>query len=326
MGRDSRYDVVVTDNVDGGALPGGSVVLLTALERRPPALPSGYLTLTKPIKPRALMATLVQAVTGEGRVRDDSAPVPDDKAPVPLRILLAEDNDLNQRLALAMLNRLGHEADVVGDGAQVLVAAARKRYDLILMDLQMPILDGLETTRRLIATLSGPRPRIVALTANATSADRDACLAAGMDDYLAKPIELDTLRQALARCQPLPPARSTTGGSPTSGPSSAIRHSSSSCSRSSGATPRSSSLRSLRRCREAIPTRCPCVVSTLRSNAAQFGAEELAEACRVAEEELITSGYTGQAEAIASALDSVLVAVDEALDGRVKGSGQAATS
>ena len=183
-----------------------AVVLLTAFGHRPPVLPPGHVPLTKPIKPQQLLGALVQAVTGEGRVRSDVAGTSTDEAATPLRILLAEDNELNQRLALAMLNRLGHDADVVGDGAQVLAAAARTQYDLILMDLQMPILDGLETSRRLIASTSGPRPRIVALTANATSADREACLAAGMDDYLAKPIELATLRQALDRCQPVPPS------------------------------------------------------------------------------------------------------------------------
>jgi len=118
----------------------------------------------------------------------------------PLRILLAEDNAINQRVALLMLSRMGYLADVAADGNEVLAAVRRQRYDLILMDVQMPEMDGLEATRRIRAELPPEhQPRIVAVTANALEENREACLAAGMDDFLAKPASLEDLREALAR-------------------------------------------------------------------------------------------------------------------------------
>ena len=119
---------------------------------------------------------------------------------LPLRILVAEDHFVNQRVALLMLERLGYVADVAADGFEVLDALRRQRYDLILMDVQMPGLDGLEATRRIRS--EAPRelqPRILAMTANALREHREACLAAGMDDYLSKPILLPDLRAALVR-------------------------------------------------------------------------------------------------------------------------------
>jgi PAS domain S-box-containing protein len=120
---------------------------------------------------------------------------------LPLRILLAEDNIVNQKLALRLLERLGYRADTVTNGVEVLCALQRQRYDVVLMDVQMPEMDGLEATRQICARWpAGVRPRIVAMTANALAEDREACLAAGMDDYLAKPIRVDELVAALNRC------------------------------------------------------------------------------------------------------------------------------
>lgn len=108
-----------------------------------------------------------------------------------LRILLAEDNIVNQRLAQLMLEKLGQGADIVSDGAEAVSAATLLHYDLILMDMQMPVMDGLEATRRIRATVgTHNRPRIVAMTANVLPADRERCLSAGMDDYISKPIRL----------------------------------------------------------------------------------------------------------------------------------------
>ena len=120
----------------------------------------------------------------------------------PLRILLAEDNSINQKVALLLLERLGYKADLAANGVEVLAALRRQDYDVILMDVQMPEMDGLETARRIAADPPrGARPHIIAITANVLRADRDACLAAGMEDYLSKPILLEDLRAALTRAE-----------------------------------------------------------------------------------------------------------------------------
>ena len=116
----------------------------------------------------------------------------------PLRVLLAEDNRVNQMVAVRLLERLGLRADVVASGDEAVRAVQRRPYDVVLMDIQMPGMDGLEATRAIRA--AGLRqPYVVALTANAMAGDRDACLDAGADDYLAKPVDRERLRQALAR-------------------------------------------------------------------------------------------------------------------------------
>jgi CheY-like chemotaxis protein/HPt (histidine-containing phosphotransfer) domain-containing protein len=125
-------------------------------------------------------------------------------SPVPLRILLAEDNAINQKVALRLLERLGYRAEVVGDGRQALARLEHAAYDVILMDVQMPEMDGLEASRAICARwAAGERPRIIAMTAEAMQGDRDKCLAAGMDDYIVKPVTLDRLAAALAQCRPL---------------------------------------------------------------------------------------------------------------------------
>ncbi|MDY6939020.1 MAG: PAS domain S-box protein [Cyanobacteriota bacterium] len=124
----------------------------------------------------------------------------------PLRILLAEDNAINQKVALRMLERLGYRADIAANGLEVLEALQRQAYDVVLMDVQMPQLDGLETTRRIRSidfvshpAIEGP-VRIIAMTANAMQGDREICLEAGMDDYISKPIRAEKLALALSRC------------------------------------------------------------------------------------------------------------------------------
>ena len=106
---------------------------------------------------------------------------------------------VNQKLALRLLQQLGYRADLAANGLEALEALERQTYDVVLMDVQMPEMDGLEATApdRARAGRTARRPRIIAMTANAMQGDREACLAAGMDDYVAKPIRVDSLVQAL---------------------------------------------------------------------------------------------------------------------------------
>ena len=113
-----------------------------------------------------------------------------ERRPAALKILLADDNPVNCRLAMLMLEKAGHQIDVVNDGALAVEALVGKAYDLVLMDVQMPGVDGLEATRR-IRALPGERARVpvIAVTADAMAGDEQRCLAAGMDDYVTKPID-----------------------------------------------------------------------------------------------------------------------------------------
>jgi signal transduction histidine kinase/CheY-like chemotaxis protein len=119
----------------------------------------------------------------------------------PLHILLAEDNVVNQKVAVRLLERMGYRPDVASNGLEALAAVHRQHYDVVLMDVQMPEMDGLEASRRITSELdASKRPRLVALTANALKGDQQMCLEAGMDDYLAKPLDFVHLQDALLRC------------------------------------------------------------------------------------------------------------------------------
>jgi PAS domain S-box-containing protein len=185
------------------------LVMLTSLGRRREDVDAGVgfaAHLTKPIKASQLYEALMR-VFGEmsEEARPVGAPVGHDAVPAdraPPQILLADDNAVNQQLGLALLERLGFRADTVGNGAEVLEALARRPYDVVLMDVEMPVMDGLEASRRINQEWpAGQRPRIIAMTANAMQGDREACLAAGMDDYLSKPIRREELAAALARAE-----------------------------------------------------------------------------------------------------------------------------
>lgn len=116
-----------------------------------------------------------------------------------MKILLAEDNAVNQKLALRLLEQMGYRADVASNGLEAVESVARQKYDVILMDVQMPEMDGLEATRQIVANWSNSHPRIIGLTANALEGDREMCLAAGMADYISKPIRVEELVAALER-------------------------------------------------------------------------------------------------------------------------------
>jgi two-component system, sensor histidine kinase and response regulator len=133
-------------------------------------------------------------VSGAGPVVAPPAP------PRKIRILLAEDNEVNQLVAVGMLNSLGYASEVVPNGAEAVAAMEHGGFDLVLMDVRMPVMDGLEATRR-IRMLGGPAGGvpIIAVTANAMRGDEEACLNAGMNDYLAKPIRLAVLDAAIKR-------------------------------------------------------------------------------------------------------------------------------
>ena len=161
--------------------------------------------LVKPIRPSALLRCPVEHLCGASRRQ----PAPPQRRPAldpematrhPLRILLAEDNVVNQKLALRLLAQMGYRADLAANGLEAIQAVERQTYDVILMDVQMPEMDGLEATQQICARWPrGERPRIIAMTANAMQGDREMCLQAGMDDYISKPIRVDELVAALER-------------------------------------------------------------------------------------------------------------------------------
>jgi PAS domain S-box-containing protein len=165
--------------------------------------------LSKPLRQSALFDVLMKLFADQTRPAVRTAPErvtldPGLASRHPLRILLAEDNVVNQKLALRLLSQMGYRADVAANGVEALQAVERQPYDVILMDVQMPEMDGLEATRQLCAKLAVPqRPRIIAMTANAMQGDREMCLAAGMEDYLSKPIRVNELVKALKRAQAL---------------------------------------------------------------------------------------------------------------------------
>ncbi|AFY66132.1 response regulator [Geitlerinema sp. PCC 7407] len=162
--------------------------------------------LSKPVKQSQLYEALALALSNQpikANVEYREAPPvnPHLAEQYPLRILLAEDTVVNQKVALLMLQKMGYRADVAGNGIEVLAALKRQPYDLILMDVQMPEMDGLETTRRIRqGEGSDNQPWIVAMTANAMRGDREQCLAAGMDDYISKPVHIQELETALRNC------------------------------------------------------------------------------------------------------------------------------
>jgi CheY-like chemotaxis protein/HPt (histidine-containing phosphotransfer) domain-containing protein len=163
--------------------------------------------LAKPVKPSPLLNALVSLFTGKPiRVVDRvqrKKPAYDETLAerLPLRILLADDHTTNQKLGRMILKRLGYASDIAGNGVEVIEAIARQPYDVVLMDIEMPEMDGMEATRRIIADYpEARRPKIIAMTANAMDGDREKFIAAGMSEYVSKPIRVDALVEALQSC------------------------------------------------------------------------------------------------------------------------------
>ncbi|HEY0358067.1 MAG TPA: PAS domain S-box protein, partial [Mycobacteriales bacterium] len=184
-------------------LPGGEalpLVLLTSVGGRPAG---DHFTayLTKPVKTAALRDIVARTLLPERELQRPADTGPVAAAPnTALRVLLAEDNAVNQKVGQLMLARLGHRVDTVGNGREALEAVLRQPYDVVLMDIHMPEMDGLDATRRIRTEAPADRqPHIVAVTASALISDRDACAAAGMDDYLPKPVRRKDLADLLAR-------------------------------------------------------------------------------------------------------------------------------
>jgi CheY-like chemotaxis protein len=215
-----RFDVAILDmhmpEMDGVALahairqlPAGAalpLILFTSLGRREArAEDEGFAAyLHKPIKPSQLFDALVSVVADQPvhvapRAAARSELDPEMARRHPLRILLAEDNVVNQKVALRLLAQMGYRADVAANGLEAIEAVERQTYDVVLMDVQMPELDGFEASREINRRRPAARPRIVAMTANAMQGDRELCVAAGMDDYVAKPIRVEELVAALER-------------------------------------------------------------------------------------------------------------------------------
>jgi signal transduction histidine kinase/DNA-binding response OmpR family regulator len=171
--------------------------------------------LAKPIKPSLLYNALLSIFAGQPvfvyapRAADAASRFERDLGKThPLRILVAEDNAANQKLAILMLEKMGYRADVAANGLEVLDAVERQPYDVVLMDVQMPEMDGLQASRRICACWpKHDRPRLIAVTASAMRGDREECLAAGLDEYITKPIS----PQALARALHASPRRPTGG-------------------------------------------------------------------------------------------------------------------
>ena len=217
-----RFDLAILDlqmpEIDGMALagairtsPGGRVTPLIALsplgQRAPDGAEIFAASLTKPIRASRLYDAMIEALTRTLPSRPESAAGPQGPRMAdrhPLRILVAEDTGVNQQVILGMLARLGYQADLATNGVEAVEAVRRAPYDLVLMDLHMPELDGLDAMRQIFAECAvGRRPRIVALTASVFDEDRDACLAAGMDDFLSKPMGKGKLESVLLRARPL---------------------------------------------------------------------------------------------------------------------------
>ena len=212
-----RYDLAIVDmhmpGMDGAMLAQAirdaghtlPLVLFTSLGRKEAGDSAFAATLAKPLRQSQLFDTLASLLAAGANAAPRAAAAaakPRMDAGMaerhPLRILLAEDNVVNQKLAMRLLQQMGYRADLASNGIEAVECVTRQTYDVVLMDVQMPEMDGLEASRRITSKWeANERPRIIAMTANAMQGDREECLAAGMDDYVTKPIRVDALVAAL---------------------------------------------------------------------------------------------------------------------------------
>ncbi len=165
-------------------------------------IPADHACLTKPIKPSQLHRILTKAISQPQAQKSDQAKAVAKEIPTDsLRILLAEDNVTSQKVTIQMLMRMGFKADVVANGIEALQALERQPYDIVLMDLRMPVMNGLDATRIIRQNWPDNGPKVIAITAHALQGDRDKCIEAGLDDYISKPIKLEELALVLSKYQ-----------------------------------------------------------------------------------------------------------------------------
>ena len=259
-------------------------------------------SITKPVKQSHLYSVLADTMSPHARPTPPpavpQAPRPDSTEVPPLRVLLAEDNPVNQKVATRMLSNLGLETQVAKNGLEALAALEQSQFDVVLMDIMMPELDGLEATKRIIAQHPPEkRPKIIALTANAMRGDREACLKAGMDDYLAKPLRVDELTEVLERCHRIG-ERSPVGAAGPPAPDEPIEIPANVLGELNemlgGDDPDflvglvneflEDSVKLMDRIRQAVQNRDASGLQrgahTLKSSASMFGADEMAAACK----------------------------------------------
>jgi signal transduction histidine kinase/HPt (histidine-containing phosphotransfer) domain-containing protein/BarA-like signal transduction histidine kinase len=225
LAKNPPYDAVILDyqlaDMDGFALadeirrqPYGRylpLLLLSSVRLRGDDARPLHATIAvvvyKPIRPAQLLDALCRAMSIQLQ-REKKAPfAPSLDATLarrlPLRLLLADDNPINQKVGLSVLSKLGYRADIANNGREVLQALEQKAYDVLFLDVQMPEMDGLEAARQICERWPAEsRPRIVAMTGNALLGDREKCLQAGMDDYISKPVRIAELQAALERWGP----------------------------------------------------------------------------------------------------------------------------
>ncbi len=298
------------------------LVLYTSLGGADSTDPVFAAVLAKPVKQSQLFDTLVSLLSSGGGGAVASQPQ-ESVATLgerhPLRILLAEDNTVNQQIALLVLESMGYRADVAANGLEAVQAVANLPYDVVLMDVQMPEMDGLEATRRIRARPpTNGSPHIIAMTANAMQGDREACLAAGMNNYLAKPIRPEELAAALAKA----PLHDGGREAPVTLDAAALDrlHSIAPSAEMfdrlvASFLENGSSL--LVKLAEAAGSGDVEVLlrasHTLKSNAASFGATDLAELCGALEAQArsgVTDGATEQTKLIASAFNGARAALN----------------